>query len=348
MTKLRKSAIAIKSSLSNSDLQYNEEVDIYFDDEELDVDQTITLKAFEEINKNLISRILSPIKEVESYAKIDKIITVGGSSYMLFVNREINKLFNKEPYPGVDPWEAVGLGAGMLAAKIIADGQIPVWMKDIKLTDICPFSIGTSNSDGKMAVLIKKNEAIPAFAPQKFRTVLYRQEEFYVDVLEGEEIMAKNNQVLGGFTIQNLPNTEKFLEFEITFSINKYGILSAKAELIGGNLDGSTSIDIKKVNHWCNRDKPNELFDGNNVHKIFYTNLQRFILFNMDSILKFYSKDSVQCVLNDIQYRMKHLDPNDVEFVDIDDYVYSFLEKYKSYFKVHQLPYFLGIYKGLI
>lgn len=348
MTKLRKSAIAIKSSLSNSDLQYNEEVDIYFDDEELDADQTITLKEFEEINKNLISRILSPIKEVESYAKIDKIITVGGSSYMLFVNREINKLFNKEPYPGVDPWEAVGLGAGMLAAKIIADGQIPVWMKDIKLTDICPFSIGTSNSDGKMAVLIKKNEAIPAFSPQKFRTVLYRQEEFYVDVLEGEEIMAKNNQVLGGFTIQNLPNTEKFLEFEITFSINKYGILSAKAELIGGNLDGSTSIDIKKVNPWCNRDKPNELFDGNNVHKIFYTNLQRFILFNMDSILKFYSKDSVQCVLNDIQYRMKHLDPNDVEFVDIDDYVYSFLEKYKSYFKVHQLPYFLGIYKGSI
>ena len=68
----------------------------------------------------------------------------------------------------------------------------------------------------------------------------------------------------------------------------------------------------------------------------------------MDSILKLYSKDSVQSVLNDIQYRMKHLDPNDVEFVDIDDYVYSFLEKYKFYFKVHQLPYFLGIYKGLI
>lgn len=344
MNKLRETAIDIKIDLSNS--SYDDQIDITPEDDEFEEGKKITLSEFEEINKDLISRIFAPIEKVLSYAKIDrnkvdKIITVGGSSHMQFVKRELKNFFKKEPYIGVDPWEAVGLGAGMLAAKVIEDGEIPSWMKVVKLTDICPFSIGTTNSDGKMDVLIKKNQPIPQVVSQVYHTILYRQEDFYVDVLEGEEELSKNNRIIGGFTIKNLPKTEKFLDFKITFSLDKNGILSARANLIGGNLIGSTSIDIKKVDPRSNDEELNE----NTPQKIFYTNLQRFIEFNLDSFQQLYSNVTITRALNDINFRMKHLDPNDVEFVEITDYASGFLMQYDKYFKVHEPPYFLEILK---
>ena len=118
------------------------------------------------------------------------------------------------------------------------------------------FSIGTSNDiDGKMAIAIHKGDQYPISKTVKdFRTVLYRQEDFYVDILEGENEMAQDNLLIGHFTISNLPPTEEYLSFNITFSIDENGILSVTAELEEGGIEGSIDIDIKQVkeknNEW--------------------------------------------------------------------------------------------------
>lgn len=180
--------------------------------------------------------------------EINSILTVGGSSKMQFVSRRLKEFIGIEPYIGIQPDEAVVMGASIFGEMKI-NGNLPNWLKTVKITDICPFSIGTSNDlNGKMSFVIHKGDKYPLSKTIKgFDPVLCQQENFHVDIFEGENEMAQNNQLIGQFKVSNLPHKKEYLFCNITLSIDECGILSVKAELKDKEEKRLSDADLKQT-----------------------------------------------------------------------------------------------------
>ena len=343
MNKLLNSVVEAKIQLSAADAAFVTSEDGDFDDYELSLDK------FEEINQKLIDRVLSPVERLLNSAKISKekidaIILVGGSSNMRFVKKKLTQFFGKEPYNGVNPEEAVAIGAGIVASKFIEGIDPNCEMKKLKYKDICPISIGTSDIDGTMAVLIRKGTAIPCSKTERFHTVLYRQDTFPVDIYEGENVYIQDNFHLDDFTVYNLPSCEDEIAFDVTFSLDVNNILSASAKLVNGNLSAKKTIKIKRTKPQKNEEienDENEDFNSNiREIKIFYENIQRFINFNMESFLKVYSKAEIQTFLAEA----KSCEDNifNIELPELTGLINSYANmKFKKYFMHNSIPRFL-------
>lgn len=354
--KRKRQKLINKVSLAKNQLSDCDESTIDFDydnDEEDGEDNSfhLTLELFEQINQKLIDRILIPIKNLLSNAKvkpneIESIILVGGSSQMQFVKRLLTQFFGKMPFNGVNPQEAVALGAGIIAAKIIQDEKLPKRIKQMEFHDICPYSIGTSDSiSGKMMIAIKKGTNIPfENVVQEYQTVFYRQDVFYVDILEGECDLAKDNCCIGSFKIENLPLSEKFCHFNISFSINKNGILSVKAKLIGGDLNGGTEIDITKENKNQNNLINNFKYSDSRFidYEIFNKNIIRFIDFNKEKLLSYYTNKYIDRIVSEAQYNLDHIEEEIISIDDISDY---FKRELSKYFNNNPVPDFFNYFE---
>merc|ERR1712125_159445 len=115
MQKLRREVEKTKRALSSTH-QARLEIEGLF--EGVDFSETLTRARFEEINNDLFKKTLVPVKQVldDSGLKkgdIDEIVLVGGSTRIPKVQQLIKDFFNKEPYRGVNPDEAVAFGAAV-------------------------------------------------------------------------------------------------------------------------------------------------------------------------------------------------------------------------------------------
>ncbi|KAK8875927.1 Heat shock 70 kDa protein [Tritrichomonas musculus] len=342
-SKLREAVIKtkIELSISNFGTLISEDGDF--------IDYELTLKEFEEINKDLIIQIIEPVKRLLTRAKVEPnhikdIIIVGGSAKMQFVKRILTEYFGKEPYSGIDPASAVAMGAAIIAAKTIQDINLTNQMKKLEYEDICAFSIGTSTHNGTMAVIISKGDHIPIKRDAKFHTILYRQDTFVVDIYEGESKFIKNNTYLGEFSISNIPASEDEVEFIIEFSMDQNNILSASARLVGGNLYGEATIKIEKSKLKDQKDqikiKERDSPDNRIVEvKLFYKNIQRFINFNKEELLKYYSKYEIDRYFQEAKFNEENPD----NALDIEPQISIYTKfKFKKYFHFHpNLPRFL-------
>lgn len=343
INQLREAVIDAKKELSTSETAIIIPKNDKFDEYEMSLD------LFEEINEKLIDKILDPVKRVLEASKIEKeqidaIILVGGSSNMQFVKRKLQDYFGKSPFYGVNPEEAVAIGAGIVASKYIETVDSGSLMKTLDYKDICPISIGTSNVDGTMTVLIPKGTQIPTKSkPEQFHTVLYRQDTFPVDIYEGESQFVKNNFPLGEFTVFNLPPSEDEIVFDVTFSLDQNCILSAQAQLVGGDLSGGTEIPIKdrKPKSFDVKDDDTQSFSNPliNENKLFYNNIQRLINFNREKFDEVYTKSTVNQFLSQVDYKLKNIE---TEYVEINDLIREYRKKFGLYFRNHTVPKFLS------
>lgn len=267
----------------------------------------LTLKKFEEVNQDLIDRILIPVEKVltqtiTSKEQVDKIILVGGSSYMKFVEKKLTEFFGKKPYNAIDPLDAVVIGASIVATKIVNGEKLPKMISEIKFFDICPFSLGTMLYDGSFDILIEKGVPVPKQRFEPYHTIFYRQESFTVDIYEGEKENPKNNRFLGSFTLK-LPISEKFIYFIISFDLNENCILSASAKIVNSDKYAGTIIDITKTNdnvHVIEKLRDEELLSQN---------ITRFITLNIDNFNTVYKKYEIEDMLEEAEkIKDQHLD----------------------------------------
>lgn len=345
MSKLREKVVEAKIELSQSETALIEE-DENGEYEELEID----LEKFEEVNEKLISRIFAPINRVLASAElkkddIDSIILAGGSSNMKFVRRKLKEFLGKEPFNGINPIEAVATGAAQFAAKI--KNEIPNQLKNNKLNDICPFSIGTlDNLTGEMEVIIPKGSRIPiSVIKSNFRTVYYRQEQLLIEVLEGESKLVNDNDLIGQFTIENLPLTENFFCFNVTFSIDQNGVLSVKAKLESGGGEGSLDIDIFKNKTKNKLHTDICLNEELNEFNIFFQNIIRFIEINMSGLMRYYSRSVILKSLNEARDYLKNAESiyNDIDFVGLSDFAGGFKQRFRWFFRNNPTPSFLKL-----
>jgi molecular chaperone DnaK len=143
---------------------------------------------------------------------------------MPLVQEKVKAAFGKEPNKGINPDEAVALGAAIQAA--VLKGEV----KDVLLLDVTPLTLSIETLGGVATPLIPRNTTIPTSKSQVFTTAAESQTSVEIHVTQGERPMAADNKSLGQFILDGiLPAPRGMPQIEVSFDIDANGILSVRA-----------------------------------------------------------------------------------------------------------------------
>lgn len=166
-----------------------------------------------------------------SASELDSLILVGGSSKMPVLQHYLSDALNipvlKEE--NMDSLVALGLG------KYIGIKQRDENIKDVVVTDICPFSLSTStyneqNPDLELStVLIPKNSVLPTSKKLTLRTVHKGQTQVNISVFQGQAMYAKENLFLGQACIHVPRNMHDYESFDLIYSYDMNSMLYVEA-----------------------------------------------------------------------------------------------------------------------
>ena len=168
---------------------------------------------------------------------INKIILIGGPTRMPYVRKYIEDYFGKKAEGGVDPMQAVAMGAAIQGAVLTGD------IKDIVLLDVTPLTLGLETFGGVMTPLINANATIPTKKSQVFTTAADMQTAVTIHIVQGERPLAKDDVSLGTFNLEGIPPAPRGVpQIEVTFDIDANGILNVSAKDKGTGKSQSISI----------------------------------------------------------------------------------------------------------
>jgi len=143
---------------------------------------------------------------------------------MPVVTELATQIYGKAPSKGVNPDEAVAMGAAIQAGVLKGD------VKDLLLLDVTPLSLGIETLGGVFTRLINRNTAIPTKKSQTFSTAADNQTQVGIKVLQGEREMAADNKSLGNFDLVGIPPAPRGVpQIEVTFDIDANGIVNVSA-----------------------------------------------------------------------------------------------------------------------
>lgn len=191
---------------------------------------TITRAKFESLVNDLVDATLKPCENCIKDSgipkeKINEVLLVGGMTRVPKVQEIVKKFFGREPNKGVNPDEAVAIGAAIQGA-VLTGG-----VKDVLLLDITPLSLGIETLGGVFTRLISRSTTIPAKKTQVFSTAADNQTQVSIKVLQGERPLSADNKLLGEFELSGIPMAPRGIpQIEVTFDIDANGILHVSAK----------------------------------------------------------------------------------------------------------------------
>ncbi len=215
----------------------------------------LSIDEYEAKCEDLLDKIRQPIKRSLSDANvrlkdINRVVLVGGATKLSFIRKFVGKLFHNLPDTSINPDEAVALGAAVQGAMKERKDSI----REVILTDVCPFTLGTEIviekdngrfEDGHFCPIIERNTTIPASRTERLYTVHDNQTQIRCKVLQGESRFASNNVSLGEIRVR-VPKGEAGKEsVDVTYTYDVNSILEVEIKVIS---TGEITKQIIKTN----------------------------------------------------------------------------------------------------
>jgi molecular chaperone DnaK len=246
MSRLKEAAEKAKIELSGTQqTQINLPFITMRDGQPEHLDISLNRAKFEDLVSKLIENTMGPTRQAMKDAgvkkgDVDKVILVGGSTRVPAVQEAVEKEAGKAPYKGINPDEAVAMGAALQAGIISGDEGV----SDILLLDVTPLTLGIETLGGVMTTMIERNTTIPARRSEIYSTASDNQPAVTIHVLQGERNFAKDNVTLGEFTLVGIPAAPRGTpQIEVTFDIDANGIVDVSAKDMGTGKEQSVKIE---------------------------------------------------------------------------------------------------------
>jgi molecular chaperone DnaK len=204
---------------------------------------SLSRAKLEELVRPIIEKCKTAITQALQDAKlstpdIDKIILIGGPTRMPMVRQFVGTVMGKEPERGVDPMEAVAMGAAIQGAIIAGDVST-----DILLVDVTPLTLGVEVLGGLREPLIERNTTIPTKKSKVFTTAADYQTAVTIHVVQGERPMAADCVSLGMFNLSGIPPAPRGVpQIEVIFDIDANGILNVTAKDLATSKEAKITI----------------------------------------------------------------------------------------------------------
>ncbi len=225
---------------------------------------TLTNKELISISKPIFEGIREPVRKAihdsrKKLESLDRIILVGGSCKMPTVREFIRQITGITPDTSIDPDIAIAEGAGIYAAMKNKD------LKDVILTDICPFTLGIAVNndilnDGSqmMSSIIPRNTTLPSSITKPYSAASDNQTKILLRVYQGESIHPDKNLFLGDLEITCPPTRfgAKICDVKMTYDINGILIVDvftadglAKTKAFRSNSSVLTEDEVEQMRH---------------------------------------------------------------------------------------------------
>jgi len=246
MSRIREAAEKAKIELSATpSTQINLPFITMIDGQPEHLDMSLSRSMFEKLTASLVERTMSPTRQAMKDASIkkgnvDKVLLVGGSTRIPAVQQAIEKEVGKAPFKGINPDEAVAMGAALQAGIIVGDEGVT----DVLLLDVTPLTLGIETLGAVTTTMIERNTTIPSRRSETFSTAADNQPAVEVHVLQGEREFAKDNITLGRFHLMGIPAAPRGIpQIEVTFDIDANGIVNVSAKDLGTGTEQSIKIE---------------------------------------------------------------------------------------------------------
>jgi molecular chaperone DnaK len=258
----------------------------------LHLEVSLSRAKFEELSSDLVERTMGPTRQALrdaglTAAELDKVILVGGSTRIPAVQEAIKRETGKEPHKGVNPDEVVAMGAAIQGGVISGD------VKDVVLLDVTPLSLGIETMGSVFTKLIDRNTTIPTSKSQVFSTAADNQTAVDIHVLQGERPMAADNKTLGRFQLTDIPPAPRGVpQIEVSFDIDKNGIVNVRAKDLGTNkeqtitIKSSTGLSDEEIQKMVREAEENAEADKKRKEEVELRNEADQLVFTTEKTLK--------------------------------------------------------------
>lgn len=204
-------------------------------------EKEFSLEEYERNCQLLLARIRKPIERSLKdanlrLADIDEIVLVGGATKLPIIRNFVGRIFGRIPNTDVDPDEAVAIGAAIQCAMKERNQAV----REVVLTEVCPFTLGTSvvvqrlgdmQESGHFLPIIERNTVIPVSRTDTFYTASDLQRKITVDILQGESRFAKNNLLLGEVTVPVPARKAGEESIDVTYTYDINSILEVRVKV---------------------------------------------------------------------------------------------------------------------
>ncbi|MBQ9912023.1 MAG: Hsp70 family protein, partial [Firmicutes bacterium] len=231
------------------------------------ISKEYSLAEYEEICKPLLDRLRKPIERSIRDANIkiediDRIILVGGGTRLPIVRNFVIKLFKRFLGALVDPDMAVAQGAALQCAMKERDEEI----KEVVLTDVCPFTLGTEvtvynglfDESGHYLPIIERNTVIPVSRRQTVYTAHDNQTRVDVKILQGESRIADNNVLLGRLSVPVPPGPKGKEAIELVYTYDINSLLEVEVTVLSSGV--KRKIIVQNEEHKISEEEAEERF----------------------------------------------------------------------------------------
>lgn len=240
LAKLRKQAEQCKLGFSES---REAKMSMAFGEEKKEF--RLTIEEYEELCRPLFAKMRKPIERSLRDAgfrlpDIDELVLVGGATKLSLVRKFVGKLFRRLPQTNLNPDEAVAVGAALQCGMKQRNEAI----KEIVLTDVCPFTLGTEvvidrhgmfREAGHYMPIIERNTVIPVSRTHTLYTACDYQTKIQVKILQGESRLARNNLYLGEISVPVPPRKEGEESIDVTYTYDNNALLEVEVKVNSTN-----------------------------------------------------------------------------------------------------------------